>query len=247
MGYPRAPRGWKDAIATAQSYAANGRRTQSGMCLRETRQYYGVPAKYPAAKDSLAAAQREGKAYRIHNWNKVPKGAIVYWFGGGSKYGHIAISVGKGYVISTDIPSAGRYGRIHGAQLMRAWGYTRAYWSPLVNDYRVWPRYDLYGRPKRAKRWGPVNRFRVNRALRGGRIDKVTRRQMNRVVWAGRAQRGKAFAKGYAKRPRASLRRAIRKFQQHQGWRGNDADGLIGPETGRRLKHLKQVFYKKVK
>src|SRR5690606_10040983 len=122
MAFPKAPRHWRKAIKIARSYVRNGKSVAVGYCLRETRQYYGVPSKYLSANDSLAAARRAGKAYRITNWSKVPRGAVVYWDSPSSEHGHVAISIGKGRVISTDWPR-GRYGVVHGATLMRSWGY----------------------------------------------------------------------------------------------------------------------------
>jgi len=229
MAFPKAPRHWRKAIKTAASYVSSGKTVTPGYCLRETRQYYGVPAVYPAAKDSLQDALNKGKAYRIRNWSKVPRGAIVYWRGGGSQYGHIAISIGKGRVISTDWPT-GRYGRVHGATLMRSWGYTEAYWSPLVNGYRVWPR------KKKKKVRGPkINRRRVNRSLRnpGKYRGKIAMKQLRTVR---NALRRKGWSvKGFKNYPEASTRRALGKFQRKQGWTGSGADGFLGRKTAKRL------------
>lgn len=96
-------------------------------------------------------------------------------------------------------------------------------------------------RQPKIRRWGPVNVWRVNRGLRGGRLDRVTKKQMNRIVWALRAQQGPAAATGYKKHPRASLRRALKKF------RIGKTEGMFSKGAGKRLKHLKGVFNKKLK
>lgn len=63
-----------------------------------------------------------------------PAGAPVYF--AGYKHGHIAISIGNGWVRSTDVPGLGRVGNINIADLCRSWGIT----------YRGWSR-DYAGRP----------------------------------------------------------------------------------------------------
>lgn len=229
--FPMAPRGWKDAIETAASYVRNNKAVTPGMCLREVRQYFGVPARYAAAVDSLNDAKRSGKAYRIGDWSKVPRGCIVYMEGGGSVYGHIVISLGGGQVISTDVPR-GRYGRIHGGTLTRSWGYTRAYFSPLVNGYRAWPRKDLYGKKKNhdPKPKGlKVNRYRVNKALADGKKpSRYERRHIRRVV---RALRKKGWSVDGWPPHVESVSRALEKFQRHRPELRGDADGKLGPLT----------------
>lgn len=229
---PRAPRSWKEALRIAASYVRNNRSVTPGYCLRETRQYYGVGPYYPAAKDSAEGARRLGKLYRVTNYNKIPRGAIVYWTGGGSQYGHVAPCVGAGRVISTDWPR-GKYGFIKAETLKNAWGYDNVYWSPLVNDVRVWsPKRKKPKKPKRKR----INRARVNRTLKHPGKEKwqgdLAMEQLDVIVKALR-KRGWSV-KGYPKHIN-SARRAISKFQRHQGWRGEDANGLVGPGTCKRL------------
>lgn len=56
-----------------------------------------------------------------------PAGAPVYWASG--QYGHIALSVGGGYVRSTDWPSKGYVGTVAISQITRAWGMSYRGWS----------------------------------------------------------------------------------------------------------------------
>lgn len=228
---PKAPRHWRDAIKTAVGYARNGQYVEAGYCLRECREYYGVGPLYAAAKDSLAGAQRLGKARRVHDWNKVPRGVLVYWTGPNSQYGHIAISLGGGYVISTDWPR-NRYGRVHGGTLMNSWGYTAAFWAPLVNDTRVWPAKEK----RNPKPKGPrINRARVNRSLKHpGKYDGETALGQLKVVRNALRDRG-WDVEGYGDHPEASVRRVLRKFQEKQGWKGSGADGLLGRKTAKLL------------
>lgn len=138
-GIPKSGRSWREAVQIALEKVRTGATTEVGMCLKRTREYYGVGPLYSAAKLSLAGAQRLGKAYQVgfEDVDRIPRGAVVYWTGPNSQYGHVAISLGGGMCVSTDVPR-GRFGKINIATLARAWGYTAIFWSPLVNDVRVW-------------------------------------------------------------------------------------------------------------
>lgn len=134
-----------EALAILIGYIRDGRSVDVGMCLRETRQYFNVFAKYAGAKDSLAGAISLGVAHRVpftaEGVKAIPRGAIVYWrrISGSAVvgWGHIAPSFGGGFCGSTDWPT-GRYGRVNIFTLAQAWGYTEIWWAPVVNDVRVW-------------------------------------------------------------------------------------------------------------
>jgi len=103
----------------------------SGMCLRFVRSLYNVPAKYADAATAWAHTK-----YR-HS-STPPKGVPVWWTGGSSGHGHVAISDGNGYVISTDYPRRGRVGRVLISTLTRAWNLRYRGWSEDINDVRVY-------------------------------------------------------------------------------------------------------------
>lgn len=136
-----------EALAILIGYIKTGKSVEPATCLRETRQYFNVFAKYAGAKDSLAGAIGLGVARRVpmteDGVKQIPRGAIVYWrriIGGVVVgWGHIAPSFGGGYCGSTDWPT-GRYGRVNILTLARAWAYTEIWWAPVVNDVRVWKR-----------------------------------------------------------------------------------------------------------
>lgn len=127
----------REALGVAVGYARDGRVVDTGYCLRETRQYFNVAPLYLAAKLSLAGAQDLEVAHRVGEVDRIPRGAIVYWTGPSSQYGHVAPSLGGGMVLSTDWPS-GRYGKVRADTLAAAWGYDAVWWAPCVNDVRVW-------------------------------------------------------------------------------------------------------------
>lgn len=115
------------ALKLAQAYKTYA----SGMCLKFVRSLYNVPVVYPDA----ATAWRNTK-YR--HTSTPPKGVPVWWTGGSRGFGHVAISAGGGYVISTDYPSKGRVGKVKISTLTKAWGQTYRGWSEDINGYRVY-------------------------------------------------------------------------------------------------------------
>jgi hypothetical protein len=127
---------WRRAVQRVADNIRGGRSNDVGMCLREIREVNEVAALFLSAKESLYGCAPEFR-HRRGDWDKVPRGSIVYMDSPTSRYGHITESLGGGYVGSTDWPRA-RWGKVHGATITRAWGYTVAYWTPEVNNVRVW-------------------------------------------------------------------------------------------------------------
>lgn len=85
-----------------------------------------------------------------------PAGALVYW--GGSQYGHIAVSLGNGYVRSTDYPFKGRVGTVAIYSITRSWGLSYRGWS---RDYAGHPIDGIQkaGAPPVSHPTAPVLRF----------------------------------------------------------------------------------------
>lgn len=86
------------------------------------------------------------------------------------------------------------------------------------------------GEPKGLK----VNRHRVNEVIDnpGKKLTKYARKHCNAVAKALR--KNGLSVEGWPEHVN-SLERAIRKFQEDQGWTGKDADGRLGPATCRLL------------
>lgn len=131
---------WRRAVPRAREKVRTGASNQIGYCLREIRTINETPAKYERAVDSLIAADVK---HRVADWSQVPRGSIGYYRGPDVTHpnGHVFENLGNGWVATTDSP-LGHWGRVRGGDLMTRWGYEAAYWSPFVNDNRVW-------RPKR--------------------------------------------------------------------------------------------------
>lgn len=113
-------------VNTSTQTARNAEADQSnapGYCLMQSRIWAGIPAVYPDA----ATAWRNTNDR--HTDRRPPRGAAVYWTGGSRGYGHIAISLGKRLVRSTDAGGAGRVAT-------RPLGWFDRHWSSL--HYAGW-------------------------------------------------------------------------------------------------------------
>lgn len=82
--------------AEAQDY------NRPGYCLAECRQWAGIGPVYADASTAWRNTNDRHPGDRTP-----PRGAAVYWTGGSSGYGHIAISLGGGLVRSTDAGGTG--------------------------------------------------------------------------------------------------------------------------------------------
>jgi hypothetical protein len=165
MGAPGdAPRTPREAQAAFREWHDAGRPIEPMYCLRYTRGWYGVAPLYASAVESLLGAEVK---HRITDWSKVPRWVAFYMRGGGSQYGHIGITLGGGMVGTTDWPR-GRLGIVSGAQLETSWGYAESYWSPYVNNVRVWTPGKPDAKPEAARQPEPD-------PTRGDRIDSAIR------------------------------------------------------------------------
>jgi hypothetical protein len=114
------------AVAKARQYTSY--RTQ--YCLNFVQTMLGSPWSGPSA---------------VWAWNNAkgkhgpdpspPPGVPVWWLG--SKYGHVAISVGGGRVRSTDWPSRGRVGETTITNLSRAWGRKYVGWAEYLGGQKI--------------------------------------------------------------------------------------------------------------
>jgi len=104
----------QQALAFAQTYINNGVDFGVGACLAFVRSAYGFATdpvtprsgSVPTAADAWA----ETPAAERHTDANPPAGVPVYWTGGSSGAGHVAISEGNGMVASTDFGPSGYVG-----------------------------------------------------------------------------------------------------------------------------------------
>lgn len=125
---------WQRAVPRIREKLLHHADNQVGYCLREIRIPNETAALALDAAESLAMADVK---HRITDWDLVPRGTIGYFVGGGSIHGHVYENLGNAYAGTTDLPT-GKWGKIKAKDLFERWGYERAYWSPEVNDNRVW-------------------------------------------------------------------------------------------------------------
>jgi hypothetical protein len=111
-------------LSKAYSLATTDRYNTPNKCLQQVREWWGVPSKYPSAISAWRNAR--------YKYSGVPpKGAPVFYSGG--QYGHVAFSLGNGYVRSTDAAGTGRVGTVPLNWFKANWGYTYLGWTRDLN------------------------------------------------------------------------------------------------------------------
>lgn len=120
-----------DARETVQA-ALSSDYNVPGHCLEWARERADIPPLYDDAATAWANAtgKRPGDRHP-------PVGAAVYWTGGSSGYGHIAISVGRGKVRSSDAGGEGRVQTVDVGWAEKKWGLKYAGWSNSINGYTI--------------------------------------------------------------------------------------------------------------
>lgn len=135
--------------------AAIGRGSDySGMCEKFVRTCFGLPARYPSARQAWEATKRRRAG-------TAPEGVPVFWdivSGVNKDFDHVALSVGGGACISTSAGPGRTVARVGIADLTKRWGMVYRGWSEdyhgvLVHDGAapvsprphqvLWPAVDL--------------------------------------------------------------------------------------------------------
>lgn len=115
-----------------------------GLCLKNVRYAFGIPAKYASAADAakhvdLKPGAKPGSA---------PRNRPYFWSGGSHGYGHVAITdgytrVGKNLrVWTTDWPNAlgvrdGKWRRVRVDHISSRWGLKPLGWANELNDVKI--------------------------------------------------------------------------------------------------------------
>lgn len=123
--------GWR---AAAVADVRSGDAVWRGLCLKRARTLLDIPARHPSA---IAAWEAISAAHRYEGDPYPPPGVPVFWRGG--KYGHIAVSDGKGWCFSTDIKRRGRLDRVKISLIHERWGLTYLGWADRLNGHPVTP------------------------------------------------------------------------------------------------------------
>lgn len=89
-----------------------------GLCLMFVRMCLGVDPLYPDAITAWREADRKVREDRPH---EIPRGYATFYRGG--EHGHVVLSLGDGYCISTDIRDRGQANKCKLSAITEAWGY----------------------------------------------------------------------------------------------------------------------------
>jgi hypothetical protein len=195
---------------SALGWAKAQRTYATGMCLKFVRTCYSVGPKHASA----AIAWNKTK-YR--HTSTPPKGVPVWWTGGSRGFGHVAISDGGGYVISTDTGGKGRVGRTSIKHITTSWRQTYRGWTEDINGVRVYV---------------PSDSKPAAEVLSASAVAKMFRRgtKSNAVLTIQKALRvevGLDFSSGPGT-PGRKTKAAYQTWQRRLGFRGDDADGIPG-------------------
>lgn len=124
------PRGAAAAATWARGRV--GTKGYGGMCLQFTRLAHEVGPKYGHAR----LAWQRSRQHRTSSTAQMPVGVPIWLDKPGSKYGHVAVYVGNGQMVTTRAST----NRIHldSVDLWRSWGWRVLGWSEDINGVRVW-------------------------------------------------------------------------------------------------------------
>ncbi len=122
------------AIAAAGEQSRKGPAFAVGMCLQRCRMAYGIGAK---ASDAIGAWNAAKGKRRTSDPKAIPAGWPIFWSGGSSSHGHIAISAGNGKCWSTDIKRRGYFDLVDIDTIRRQWGLTLLGYTTDLNGKEI--------------------------------------------------------------------------------------------------------------
>lgn len=234
MATKLAPFPGQKAVDRARTYV--GRAAYSGMCQAFTVTMFGTGAvgDYDGDRDADAvdgwrkavARGRVVKASAIGDFTKIPAGVALYWSGGSRGYGHAAVSIGGGRMVTTD---ASR-GLVGIANIKGWWAGSHTFLGYVEvegNGHTL--RTDVPAAPITAL-WGQASTWKL------GAVGADVTRLGERIVVHSRAL---GLPAPYRTGPGPTVTptdvAALARIQKAWGWTGKNADGLPGPETFKRL------------
>jgi cell wall-associated NlpC family hydrolase len=106
----------------------------TGWCLMFVRLCYGIPPKYADATSAWVGAQHR---HQVSDPQAIPRGYPVFWLGGSSGHGHVAVSAGDGHCWSTDVKRPGMMDRVPIAFIRDHWGLQLVGWAEDLNGVKV--------------------------------------------------------------------------------------------------------------
>jgi CW_7 repeat len=115
-------------------------RNNPGMCQAWTRGMYNAPSVGDVDKDGDADAVdgwKKEPEWARHSDRNPPRGAPVAFSGGSKGFGHRAISIGNGYIRSTDAPQTGRVGTVTIGWIEKNWNMKYLGWSSTISGLQI--------------------------------------------------------------------------------------------------------------
>ena len=120
------------AIAHARGEIANPSKDWTGMCLQFVRSCFDVG---PVAPSAIAGWKAARLRHELGDLDKIPAGVPVWWATG--QFGHVALSIGDGKCISTDILRRGKPDVVAIGTIADRWGARFLGWSEDINGVRI--------------------------------------------------------------------------------------------------------------
>ena len=146
MAAVSAPFAPAQAVKRANQFVQLTNENWHNLCLKFVRTCFGVKAKEPNAKKAWENAKFK---HSTTNSKTIPAGVPVFWKTRTVNW-HVAISIGGGKCISTDIFRRGKPDIVGIDTLSKAWGATLLGWTEDVNGVRVYekPKVTTPAKPK---------------------------------------------------------------------------------------------------
>lgn len=124
----------RGALVAASNEASHGGPVWKGLCLRFVRTMLEIPSGAPTA----IAAWKAVPSKLTHSWYNAPAGVPVFWSGGSTGAGHIAIADGTGKCWSSDILREGHVDLVPITLIAAKWGLHYLGWSEQLNGVNVY-------------------------------------------------------------------------------------------------------------
>ncbi|MDX6231605.1 MAG: hypothetical protein QOH68_556 [Nocardioidaceae bacterium] len=195
------------------------------MCQMFSRQCVGAPGFGGSAREAfnnVAAAHR-------HTSKPPPPGSIAYYGRADQGFGHAVFAVEGGKVWSNDILRRGQIDRVDWDIFIPRWGLAYRGWIdtcpagplPVKKLAGASPAKEGYRQQRKV--------YRSKMRFRQDDSDSVWNLQLALMA------AGLPFTHGPTGYYGERTRRACATYQRRQGWTGDDANGIAGPESVRRL------------
>lgn len=97
-----------------------------GLCLKAVRQFWGLPGGWPDADAAWAAVPDSHR-----HGGTAPAGAAIFWAVGA--HGHVALGLGHGFCLTTDLRRKGKIDAVPTALITNVWRADLRGWASWLN------------------------------------------------------------------------------------------------------------------